>query len=79
PKDVKVRNDAFKEVDRFINKANDHGLYVIIDMHGAPGSQNNQEHSGDTHANAENGDLWEDPNLQGKAKEIWWHISEKYK
>lgn len=79
PKDVKMRNDAFKEVDRFINKANDHGLYVIIDMHGAPGSQNNQEHSGDTHANAENGDLWEDPNLQGKAKEIWWHISEKYK
>ena len=39
PNDVKMRNDAFKEVDRFINKANDHGLYVIIDMHGAPGSQ----------------------------------------
>lgn len=81
PKDVKIRKDAFKEVDNFIQKANNHGLYVIIDMHGAPGSQNNQDNSADESAKDKNknGDFWEDENLKGKTKELWWHISNRYK
>ncbi len=79
PKDVSIRKDGFKEMDNFIQKANNQGLYVIIDMHGAPGSQNNEEHSADMSAKGPNGDLWEDENLKGKTKELWWHISNRYK
>ena len=38
--------DAFKKLDWFISEAQQHGIYVILDMHGAPGSQNGSDHSG---------------------------------
>ena len=47
PKDVKIRKDAFKEVDNFIQKANNHGQYVMIDMHGDTGTQNNKDNNDD--------------------------------
>ena len=65
-------------MDNFIKKANDKGLYVIIDMHGAPNSQNAQEHSADKQKN-EYGSFWNDPDSIGKAKEIWWNIADHYK
>jgi endoglucanase len=37
---------AFKRIDWFISEAQRHGIYVILDMHGAPGSQNGSDHSG---------------------------------
>ncbi|MBM0799892.1 hypothetical protein D0399_06230 [Staphylococcus epidermidis] len=78
PKDVKMRKEPFKAMDNFIKKANDKGLYVIIDMHGAPNSQNAQEHSADKQKN-EYGSFWNDPDSIGKAKEIWWNIADHYK
>ncbi len=38
--------NAFEKIDWFINEAGERGLYVIVDMHGAPGSQNGSDHSG---------------------------------
>ncbi len=38
--------DAFERMDWFIEEAGERGIYVIIDMHGAPGSQNGSDHSG---------------------------------
>lgn len=77
PKDLKMRKEPFKAMDKFIDKANSHGLYVIIDMHGVPGSQNGQEHSAE--ANGSIGNFWKDPDAQGKAKEIWYQIAQHYK
>lgn len=79
PKDVKMRDHAFDEIDQFVAKAQQHGLYVILDMHGAPNSQNAQEHSGETQGNKSVGNFWNDPDAQGKTKEIWYYISQHYK
>lgn len=40
------KKDAFKRVDWFVEEAGKRGLYVILDMHGAFGSQNGSDHSG---------------------------------
>lgn len=39
-------SNAFERVDWFVEQAAKRGIYVIIDMHGAPGSQNGSDHSG---------------------------------
>ena len=39
-------SDAFERVDWFLQEAGERGIYVIIDMHGAYGSQNGSDHSG---------------------------------
>lgn len=39
-------SDAFDRVDWFVQEAGERGIYVIIDMHGAYGSQNGSDHSG---------------------------------
>ena len=39
-------SDAFDRVDWFLEEAGERGIYVIIDMHGAYGSQNGSDHSG---------------------------------
>lgn len=38
--------NAFERVDWFVEQAGKRGIYVIIDMHGAYGSQNGSDHSG---------------------------------
>ncbi|MCR5703641.1 MAG: cellulase family glycosylhydrolase [Eubacterium sp.] len=39
-------NDCWNYVDWFVSEAGKRGIYVIIDMHGAYGSQNGSDHSG---------------------------------
>ncbi|HRX16122.1 MAG TPA: cellulase family glycosylhydrolase [Spirochaetota bacterium] len=41
-----LKNDCFDKLDWFIKEAGYRGLYVILDFHGAPGSQNGSDHSG---------------------------------
>jgi endoglucanase len=41
-----LRENAFARIDWFVSEAGKRGLYVILDMHGAPGSQNGSDHSG---------------------------------
>lgn len=43
-----LKDDAFERVDWFVEQAGKRGMYVILDMHGAQGSQNEKDHSGDT-------------------------------
>ncbi|MBR1929944.1 MAG: cellulase family glycosylhydrolase [Lachnospiraceae bacterium] len=37
---------AFERMDWFVQEAGKRGLYVVLDFHGAPGSQNGSDHSG---------------------------------
>ena len=41
-----LREEGFARIDRFVSEAGKRGIYVILDMHGAPGSQNGSDHSG---------------------------------
>lgn len=42
----KNESEAFKYIDPIISWAKEYGIYVILDLHGCPGSQNGYEHSG---------------------------------
>lgn len=42
----KFKDEWYKTFDWFIEEAGKRGIYVILDMHGAPGSQNGSDHSG---------------------------------
>ncbi|MCR5754324.1 MAG: family 16 glycosylhydrolase [Acetatifactor sp.] len=39
-------DNCFERVDWFVEQAAKRNMYVILDMHGAPGSQNGSDHSG---------------------------------
>lgn len=41
-----LREDWYVRFDWFIENAKERGMYVILDFHGAPGSQNGSDHSG---------------------------------
>lgn len=68
-------NGLFPYLDRALESANRYGLYVILDMHGAPGRQSGKSHTGE-----ENFDrLFFDGAMVKKTVEIWGKIAERYK
>lgn len=70
-----LREDAFTRLDWFVDCCAQRGLYVILDLHAAPGSQNGNDNSGDiTGAN-----LWKDAACQDLTQLIWEHVAEHYR
>jgi aryl-phospho-beta-D-glucosidase BglC (GH1 family) len=59
--DGNMLDNAFDRIDWFIQEAGKRGIYVIIDMHGAPGSQNGSDHSG----------IYGGNNKQGESQFFW--------
>lgn len=58
-----------------VNKALEHGLYTILDLHGAPGSQNGTHHSG-----RQNGSLlYSSPLYQKQLLEFWRTLAKRFK
>lgn len=77
-KNGEVRQDAFDRMDWFVSEAGKRGIYVIIDMHGAPGSQNDKDHSGDISSNK---GLWQGTDAmynQNLYITIWKLIAQHY-
>ena len=48
PGEFTLREDPFERLDFALEMCKKYGLYLILDMHGAVGSQNGSDHSGDT-------------------------------
>lgn len=73
------KDDAFAHIDWFVENCQERGIYVILDLHGAPGSQNGHDHSGDVNHN----DLFLDNDdgefYREKTVWIWETIAERYK
>ena len=69
------RADAFDELDWLVAACAQRGLYVIIDMHGAVGSQANSDDTGQANLNA----YWGNGNNQGNTAYMWWRIADHYK
>ena len=74
-KDGVWRDDAFKYIDFAVEMCARHGLYIILDMHGAPGSQNMDNHSGDD----SQWGLYKSEENRALTKEIWRRIAERYR
>lgn len=67
--------EAFSYLDWFLTQASTHGLYVVLDLHGAPGSQNGYEHSGASDMTAR---LWTNEAYVNATVDLWLYISEHY-
>lgn len=68
----------FAFLDEFIGKCREYGLYVILDMHGAYGSQNGKDHSGEVFA-AGKVDFYSNQRKIQLTADLWQAIAERYK
>lgn len=68
-------NPGFKRLDWVIEKAGERGIYVILDLHGAPGGQSMNHSSGTVGRN----DLYSSEECRAAMKKLWVAIAERYK
>ncbi len=71
----KSEEEAFSYLDWFMEQAAKQELYVILDLHGAPGSQSGYEHSGTAIREA---NLWNNPQNVAATVDLWDFVSEHY-
>jgi endoglucanase len=76
--DGTMKSSAFDRMDWFINESAKRGLYVILDMHAAPGSQNGKDHSGDISV-PDKGNLFKNETNMARTVFLWEQIAERYK
>lgn len=76
--DGTLKETAFERLDWFIEKASEYGIYVLIDMHGAFGSQNGKDHSGDITI-PDKGDFFNKEENIVKTIHLWEAIAKRYK
>jgi hypothetical protein len=65
----------FEKLDWFIDLCDEKDLYVILDLHGAYGSQNGKHHSGDTSGT----DLFDNVTNKEKTINLWVTVANRYK
>ncbi|SHO43352.1 chitobiase/beta-hexosaminidase C-terminal domain-containing protein [Anaerocolumna xylanovorans] len=76
--DGSLKTSAFERLDWFIKEAKKRDIYVMIDMHGAVGSQNGKDHSGDTTI-ADIGNFYGNEENINKTIVLWKEIAKRYK
>lgn len=77
-------DNCFERIDWFVAEAAERNMYVILDMHGAPGSQSGSDHSGKDGGNDKKGasEFFFGDNAQANQElfyKIWEGIAEHYK
>ena len=78
PDEFTLREGPFERLDFALEMCRKYGLYLILDMHGAVGSQNGSDHSGDTsrtnlYADTELGEAYRE-----KTAELWALVAEHF-
>ena len=72
---LKEESEAFAYLDWFIGEAAKQELYIVLDLHGAPGSQNGYEHSGAAQRVA---GLWDSEENVQATIDLWDLVSHHY-
>ena len=72
---LKSEEEAFAYMDWFISMAAKYELYVVLDLHGAPATQNGYEHSGDA---TKEPLLWKDEEAIQATIALWDFVSTHY-
>ena len=67
--------DGFRYIDWALEMCEKYGIYAILDLHGAVGSQNQDFHCGDD----EHFDLYGNPQNRRKTIRLWEQISSRYR
>lgn len=70
-----LKADAWKWTDYAVRLAARHGIYVILDMHGAQGGQSPYDHTGRINQNK----LWTDPENSKRLAWLWGEIAKRYR
>lgn len=77
-----LSNKGFQYIDQIIEACRDQGIYVLLDMHAAPGYQNPGDHSDNIDSNAsqprDTVRFWDGNNVD-IASSVWRHIADRYK
>ena len=60
----KLKSNGFSRLDWIVDQCSEQGIYTILDLHGAFGSQNGQDHSGEVIDNVEDVTFYKDSNLR---------------
>jgi aryl-phospho-beta-D-glucosidase BglC (GH1 family) len=71
-----LKQDAFSRLDWFVDNCSKRGIYVILDLHGAFGSQNGMDHSGEVNDGYQL--YWNDYN-RNKTFWLWSEVAKHYK
>lgn len=72
-------NIDFSQLDWVVNMCHKYGIYLIIDLHGAPGYQNEYDHSGRKHSCTFWDDTDEAKKNQKVVEEFWKVLAAHYK
>lgn len=73
------KNYDFSDIDDFVERAARHGIYTILDLHGAYGSQNGQDHSGQIIENKDDVGFYSDEEMTGLTVKLWGELAKHYK
>ncbi len=73
--DLIDEKDGFGWLDKAISWASERGMYVILDLHGAPGRQSGEHHTGETGVNR----LFSDPEMAAETEAVWRRIAQRYR
>lgn len=65
-----------RRVEWVVKMAKKYRMYVILDLHGAPGSQNGADHSGKIGGS---GELWGNSTYQSQTMTFWRALAERFK
>jgi glucan 1,3-beta-glucosidase len=70
-----VKADAFHWLDHAVDMADEAGLYVILDLHGTPGGQSLEDHTGQ----AGQDHLWNSEEDQKRTVAVWRAVADHFK
>lgn len=68
-------NPGFQRIDWLIEQCKEHGLYIILDLHGAPGGQSKNHSTGKSGRN----ELYTSEEYMNTCVDLWTTIAERYK
>ena len=74
-----LKENCFDKLDWIIEQCSERGIYVILDLHGAFGSQNGQDHSGEVIDKVEDVIFYNNDNLKQLTLNLWKEIANRYK
>jgi hypothetical protein len=67
--------DGFAWIDKALAWARERNLYVVLDLHGAPGRQSSSDHTGQSGVNR----LFSDPQMVQQTEAVWTKIAQRYR
>ena len=73
--DMLEEPDGWTWLDKALGWAKARGIYVLLDLHGAPGRQSNDHHTGQAGVNR----LFSDPDRVKQAEAVWTKVATRYK